>query len=418
MQLLRTSIRNKLLLITGIGTTLVLLAALYGLWSSHSALLQIELQLQQGNTTAIQNTISQGQQGIGTSLVLMGIAIAIAFVLFLGFVQMRIVQPAHQLSASLRQMAERNFAQPLPNLGEDELGHIARNAETIRGAMSAIIDELDQSSGALEVSASQLQEVIAITRKGVEQQLSETEQVASAINEMNSTMQEVVEQARLASESAEEADHDARNGRRVVSRTIDDIDSLSREMEQASTTVAGLQQRSEEIGSVLDVIKGISQQTNLLALNAAIEAARAGEQGRGFAVVADEVRALATRTQKATEEVEEMIDQLQQGARQVFEVMEQSREHAQKSAQQSAEAGSSLESITAAVNNINQMNAHIASASSQQLGMADEINHNIIKISEIAEYSAEGSKRIDEANGQLTHISSRLSSLVASFRRN
>ena len=418
MQLLRTSIRNKLLLITGIGTTLVLLAALYGLWSSHSALLQIELQLQQGNTTAIQNTISQGQQGIGTSLVLMGIAIAIAFVLFLGFVQMRIVQPAHQLSASLRQMAERNFAQPLPNLGEDELGHIARNAETIRGAMSAIIDELDQSSGSLEVSASQLQEVIAITRKGVEQQLSETEQVASAINEMNSTMQEVVEQARLASESAEEADHDARNGRRVVSRTIDDIDSLSREMEQASTTVAGLQQRSEEIGSVLDVIKGISQQTNLLALNAAIEAARAGEQGRGFAVVADEVRALATRTQKATEEVEEMIDQLQQGARQVFEVMEQSREHAQKSAQQSAEAGSSLESITAAVNNINQMNAHIASASSQQLGMADEINHNIIKISEIAEYSAEGSKRIDEANGQLTHISSRLSSLVASFRRN
>ena len=418
MQLLRTSIRNKLLLITGIGTTLVLLAALYGLWSSHSALLQIELQLQQGNTTAIQNTISQGQQGIGTSLVLMGIAIAIAFVLFLGFVQMRIVQPAHQLSASLRQMAERNFAQPLPNLGEDELGHIARNAETIRGAMSAIIDELDQSSGSLEVSASQLQEVIAITRKGVEQQLSETEQVASAINEMNSTMQEVVEQARLASESAEEADHDARNGRRVVSRTIDDIDSLSREMEQASTTVAGLQQRSEEIGSVLDVIKGISQQTNLLALNAAIEAARAGEQGRGFAVVADEVRALATRTQKATEEVEEMIDQLQQGARQVVEVMEQSREHAQKSAQQSAEAGSSLESITAAVNNINQMNAHIASASSQQLGMADEINHNIIKISEIAEYSAEGSKRIDEANGQLTHISSRLSSLVASFRRN
>ncbi|MBE0510260.1 MAG: hypothetical protein K0A95_05535 [Chromatiales bacterium] len=426
MHFLRASVRNKLLLITGTGTTLVLLAALFGFWASQQGLAGIGQLLQQGSQlqgqdtqalAAIGQVMENTQQKMRLAMLLMGIAVLIAFVSFLYYVQQHIVLPARQLSAILGQMAKRNFNQSLPKLGEDELGQIASSGETIRNAMQAIITELEQSSNQLTASASQLQEVIAITRQGVEQQLSETEQVAAAIHQMTTTMHDMVEQAQQAAQSAAEADQDAGKGRRVVARTIDDIEALSSEMEQASLTVAGLQQRSVEIGSVLDVIKGISQQTNLLALNAAIEAARAGEQGRGFAVVADEVRALATRTQKATEEVEAMIAQLQDGAEKAVQVIVQSREHAQAGAGQSAEAGSSLEAITAAVDRISQMNAHISDAAIQQQHMAEEINRNIMNISEIAEHSAEGSKRIDEAQGQLNGLSSRLSALVASFHR-
>ena len=208
--------------------------------------------------------------------------------------------------------------------------------------MGAIVDELNASSHQLDTAVSQLSEVIEITRSGVEQQLQETEQVAAAINEMTSTMQEVATHATIAAESAGNADSAANAGRRIVAHTIDDIETLAQELENAARTIHGLESESEKIGSVLDVIKGISEQTNLLALNAAIEAARAGEQGRGFAVVADEVRALATRTQQSTEEIEAMISRLQSGAQEAVKVMEQSRQHAQHSTEKSAEAGSSL----------------------------------------------------------------------------
>ena len=426
MHFILSSIRNKLLIITGVGTTLVLLAALFGFWASHQGLNQMAQIIGQPDATQergvneqlnhITEVTEQTRSRMNTALIFMALAIAFAFGSFLTYIQRQIVNPAHRLSHSLQRMAERDFSTAIPSLGDDELGQIADSAETIRQAMSTIVNELDQSSGQLEISAAQLQEVIAITRQGVEQQLRETSQVAESIGHMTNTMYQVAEQAQQAAESAREADQDAGKGHQVVTQTINDINSLSQEIAQAGSTVEGLKQRSEEIGAVLDVIQGISEQTNLLALNAAIEAARAGEQGRGFAVVADEVRALATRTQKATEEVEAMIAQLQQGAQQVVAVMEQSRHHTQQSAQQSNEAGNSLKAITAAVERISQMNAHIATASSEQQGVAEEINRNIMNISEIAEHSAEGSKRIDEANSQLNSISQRLSALVASFR--
>lgn len=362
--------------------------------------------------------ISHAHGDVITGLVFMAIAVTIAFVTFLVYVQKQILVPSRNLSHALREMAGRNFTRTIRRHTNDELGEIAESAETIRSAMGAIVDELNASSHQLDTAVSQLSEVIEITRSGVEQQLQETEQVAAAINEMTSTMQEVATHATIAAESAGNADSAANAGRRIVAHTIDDIETLAQELENAARTIHGLESESEKIGSVLDVIKGISEQTNLLALNAAIEAARAGEQGRGFAVVADEVRALATRTQQSTEEIEAMISRLQSGAQEAVKVMEQSRQHAQHSTEKSAEAGSSLEAITAAVSQITEMNAQIADASNQQRGVAEEINSNIINISEIAEHSAEGSKRIDEANTNLTDISKRLAELVSTFRVN
>jgi len=360
--------------------------------------------------------IEYAHSDVTLGLIFMAIAVAIAFLTFLLYMQRQVVVPARELSERLKHMAARDFSGKIERRTNDELGDIADSAETIRSAMHGIIDDLNESSTQLDDAVSQLSEVIEITRRGVEQQLDETEQVATAINEMTSTMQDVAGNAGMAADSANNADSAAQNGRRIVSKTMDDIESLAQEMENAARTIQGLESESESIGGVLDVIKGISEQTNLLALNAAIEAARAGEAGRGFAVVADEVRALATRTQQSTEEIESMISRLQEGAQTAVKVMEQSRQHAHSSTEQSAEAGTSLEEITAAVSQITQMNAQIADASQQQRGVAEEINRNIINISEIAEHSAEGSKRIDEANRNLTGISKRLADLVTTFR--
>ncbi len=393
MQWLMGSIRNKILLITGIGTGLLLAAALYGFRDA---------ELDSDELMA----------GLG----LMAVAILIAFVVFITYLQRQVLTPTRELAEHLRRLAEGDFSQPIKRKTHDELGDIADSAETIRIVLSGTISEVAQSSNDITDAVDQLTDVINITRQGVEDQLKQTEQVAGAITEMNATMREVADNANHAAEAAQQADSEADSGRRVVGRTIDDIDALAREVEQAAGVIDRLGQDSEAIGAVLDVIQGISEQTNLLALNAAIEAARAGEQGRGFAVVADEVRALASRTKQATSEVNEMIQRLQSGAREAVKVMHKSQENAQASVTQASEAGGSLQAITAAVARINEMNGQIADASVQQSRLSGDLNQSIDRITEVAEYSAEGTKRIDEANRGLTRSSEQLRGLVGKFK--
>jgi methyl-accepting chemotaxis protein len=359
---------------------------------------------------------SHAHDTIQTGLIAMALAIIFAFLQFNFSLQKFILKPSHELSEKLKRMAAHDFSIPIVRHSNDELGDIAESACTIREAMLEMVRELHTASTQLDTSVSQLTEVIEITRNGVEQQLRQTEQVAAAINEMTSSMQEVAEHAGIAADSANSADGAAQDGRRIVTDTIENIESMAQEMQSATGTISGLEQESEKIGGVLDVIKDISEQTNLLALNAAIEAARAGEQGRGFAVVADEVRALATRTQKSTEEIEEMIERLQTGAAQAVAVMEKSRLHTQSSTEQSASAGTSLENITSSVTQITRMNAQIAEAATQQMHVVEEINRNIMSISEITELSSEGGKRIYEANTNLNGISERLRQLVTTFK--
>jgi methyl-accepting chemotaxis protein len=235
------------------------------------------------------------------------------------------------------------------------------------------------------------------------------------MNEMAATVQEVSRNAQYAADGALKADEEARNGAAVVTETIAAINSLSGNVENASEVIQRLEAESENIGSVLDVIRGIAEQTNLLALNAAIEAARAGEQGRGFAVVADEVRTLASRTQQSTSEIQEMIERLQQGSKNAVAVMEEGRRQTQAGVEQAARAGQTLQDITAAITSIRDLNTQIASAAEQQASVAEEINRSIVSINEVADETSLGMREAAMSSNQLTQYASQLQSLVERF---
>ena len=243
-------------------------------------------------------------------------------------------------------------------------------------------------------------------------QQNETDLVATAMNEMTSTVEEVARNAEHASEAAREANTAAGNGYDVANQTKNEIDKLVSDVSHASEVIAKLEAESQNIGVVLDVIKGIAEQTNLLALNAAIEAARAGEQGRGFAVVADEVRTLASRTQESTSEIEGMIGRLQSGVNNTVEVMHVALEKGHQGSQQVDATLQSLKEIMDAVGRINDLNAQIATAAEEQSQVANEINGNIVNISELATNTTKDARESRETSVKLAGVSTTMSNLV------
>jgi len=325
----------------------------------------------------------------------------------------RATRELEQASAGL---ADGNLSSRANYQGKDELAHIATAFNTMGDRFATIIQQLSSATGQLAAAAEETSAITEQTSTGIHQQQSETEQVATAMNEMTATVQEVAHSAARAADAAHKADEEASSGKQVVTRTIDVIDNLANEVEEAANVIHQLEQDSEQIGTVLDVIRGIAEQTNLLALNAAIEAARAGEQGRGFAVVADEVRTLASRTQKSTAEIQGMIERLQAGAGNAVKVMETSRAQAQIGVEQVAQAGASLDSITQAVTTINDLNAQIASAAEEQSSVAEEINRNIVNISHVGEQTNQGAQQTAEASEELARLAEQLQGLVSQFR--
>jgi methyl-accepting chemotaxis protein len=299
---------------------------------------------------------------------------------------------------------------------KDEFGDLARSFNAYVASLQHIIQEATQSSTRMSASAEQLSVITHESQRGGQQQQSEVDQVATAMNEMSATVQEVARNAAVAAEAARKANGEANNGQKVVSETVNAINEVAAEVESATAVIHKLNADSNQIGTVLDVIRGIAEQTNLLALNAAIEAARAGEQGRGFAVVADEVRTLATRTQESTREIQKMIESLQVGTRNAVQVMEHGRSKAHASVQQAASAGESLNSITGVVGTISDMNAQIASAAEEQGAVAEEINRNIVNISQITGQTAAGAGQIASASKELVQLAVRMQGLVGSFK--
>ena len=304
----------------------------------------------------------------------------------------------------------------LDESGRCELGQMSRGFNRFLAKVQNLVREVAGSSSQLASAANQLAAVTHETRDGLMRQHSETDQVATAMNEMSATVQEVARNTSAAAESAHQAEDEARKGSKVVTQTIEAIDALAREVDKVGGVIAKLESDSENIGVVLDVIRGIAEQTNLLALNAAIEAARAGEQGRGFAVVADEVRTLAQRTQKSTEEIQQMIQKLQAGAVEAVKVMEEGRNQAERSVEQAAKAGESLQAITRAVTTITDMNTQIASAAEEQSAVAEEMNRNVVNISGVADQTAQGAQQTASASEQLAALAAQLQSMIGQFK--
>ena len=298
----------------------------------------------------------------------------------------------------------------------DELGElqqgIQRMGSTLRDLIGGIRDGVTQIASAAE----ELSAVTEQTSAGVNSQKVETDQVATAMNEMSATVQEVARNAEQASQAASAADSEARAGDKVVGEAIAQIERLATEVVRSADAMTQLEQESDKIGKVMDVIKAVAEQTNLLALNAAIEAARAGEAGRGFAVVADEVRGLAQRTQQSTEEIENLVSGLQNGTRQVSSIMLSSRELTDSSVALTRKAGTSLGSITQTVSSIQAMNQQIAAAAEQQSSVAEEISRSIISVRDISEQTASASEETAASSVELARLGNQLQTMVSHFR--
>ena len=276
--------------------------------------------------------------------------------------------------------------------------------------------EVMGASTQISSSTDEMNEITNRNQANTNEQHSQIDQVATAINQMTATVQEVAQNTSAAADAAVNADDEANKGHDIVNQMLQSINTLENKVGNASQVVSDLEKDSQNIGTVLDVIKSIAEQTNLLALNAAIEAARAGEQGRGFAVVADEVRTLASRTQQSTSEIEEMITRLQNGSHNAVSAMEEGRQETEKAVEQTAAVSQSLNGIVEAVGVIKDMNQQVATAGEEQNAVANEINQSISQISHGAQDSAEAAEITANASSVLANLGQQLQEQTRYFK--
>ena len=298
----------------------------------------------------------------------------------------------------------------------DELGAIVQSFNKMQDKLQKTIHHVTTTTAQQAAATEQMAAISEQTREGVTQQCTETDQVVTATNEMSATVQEVARSAVRAAEAARNAETEVSNSGKEVKEAINAITILSEGVDNIGLVMNEVQTESENIGTVLNVIEGIAEQTNLLALNAAIEAARAGEQGRGFAVVADEVRLLAQRTQESTAQIQETINRLHINTLKAVETVGENSGRAQASVEQAARAITSLDAITQAIGTITEMNTQIASASGQQSQVATEINESIVCISEVNARTAKGAEQSAQSSQQLKDLSAELQALVGEFK--
>ncbi|MGM0593911.1 MAG: methyl-accepting chemotaxis protein [Pseudomonadota bacterium] len=351
-------------------------------------------------------------QGVASLPLLIGAIITLALgygltALFMG--------PIGRAVGKAREKVDNPLMQYIYTGRTDEAGQLQLAMKMQDSEMGAILGRVSDSSVTLTRNAETLATTVEETNSDIQQQQAETDQVATAVNEMSASIQEVANNASQAADAATSARTEAESGMAVVNTTAEAIGELAKEISEAGEVIEQLRKDSDEITTVLEVIGGIAEQTNLLALNAAIEAARAGEQGRGFAVVADEVRTLASRSQSATQEIREMIDKLQNAAYKAVSVMDASKERSSASVEQAGQAANSLQSITDAVNVISDMSAQIATAVEEQSSVADEVSRSITTIRSSAEHTAETSGEMERAARDMSGLASDLRQLIQYF---
>ena len=328
----------------------------------------------------------------------------------------QIVIPLRQTLETVERVAAGDLTHNYDTPRRDEMGQLQRAVQHMTVGLRELISGITDGVTQIASAAEELSAVTEQTSAGVNSQKVETDQVATAMHEMAATVQEVARNAEEASEAAVAADQQAREGDKVVGEAIAQIERLAIEVGHSTEAMGHLKRESDKIGSVLDVIKSVAQQTNLLALNAAIEAARAGEAGRGFAVVADEVRSLAQRTQQSTEEIEELIAGLQSGTLQVANSMDSSRILTDSSVELTRRAGESLGNITRTVSTIQGMNQQIAAAAEQQSAVAEEINRSVLNVRDVSEQTSAASEETAASSIELARLGTHLQGLVGRFK--
>ncbi|WP_213940148.1 methyl-accepting chemotaxis protein [Pseudomonas sp. dw_612] len=367
--------------------------------------------------TVSQTVVRDTDAAHAKNLLLMATVLALAFGLLAAWaITRQIVIPLSQTLKVAERVAAGDLTHNLISERQDELGQLQRAMQSMTLGLRELIGGISDGVTQIASAAEELSAVTEQTSAGVNSQKVETDQVATAMHEMTATVQEVARNAEEASEAAVAADQQAREGDKVVGEAIAQIERLAIEVGNSTAAMSDLKRESDKIGSVLDVIKSVAQQTNLLALNAAIEAARAGEAGRGFAVVADEVRSLAQRTQKSTEEIEELIVGLQTGTQQVATIMDNSRSLTDSSVELTRRAGGSLESITRTVSAIQSMNQQIAAAAEQQSAVAEEINRSVLNVRDVSEQTSAASEETAASSVELARLGTHLQMLVGRFK--
>nr|WP_314570616.1 methyl-accepting chemotaxis protein [uncultured Pseudomonas sp.] len=336
--------------------------------------------------------------------------------LFAWLLTRSIVKPIDQALVAAEAIAEGNLTQPIRAEGRDEAARLLLAMQKMQGKLRDTLQRISGSATQLASAAEELNSVTDEGARGLTQQNNEIEQAATAVNEMTSAVEEVARNAVSTSEASRDATTSASDGRDLVMETVSAIERMSGDVQSTADLIGHLAAESRDIGKVLDVIRGLADQTNLLALNAAIEAARAGEAGRGFAVVADEVRALAHRTQQSTSEIERMIGSIQGGTEQAVDSMRNSTERAESTLNIAKGAGMALETINGAIVQINERNLVIASAAEEQAQVAREVDRNLVNIRDLSVQTAAGSAQTTAASGELARLAVDLNAMVARFK--
>jgi methyl-accepting chemotaxis protein len=388
------------------------LTALNRMQTAGNQLLEYSIELEKSQAEKRDADTRQGKVLLSTAALL-----ALLFgILAAWLITRQITVPLQQTLVAVDRVANGDLTHNLDVQRRDELGQLQQSMQRMTLALRSLVSGISDGVTQIASAAEELSAVTEQTSAGVTSQKVETDQLATAMNEMAATVQEVARNAEQASEAAVAADQQAREGDKVVNQAIAQIERLATEVGHSSEAVNHLKQESDKIGGILDVIKSVAEQTNLLALNAAIEAARAGEAGRGFAVVADEVRSLAQRTQTSTQEIEALITALQNGTQEVTRAMDSSLELTGSSVELTRKAGVSLESITQTVSAIQSMNQQIATAAEQQSAVAEEINRSVINVRDVSEQTSAASEETAASSVELARLGTHLQSLVGRFR--
>jgi methyl-accepting chemotaxis protein len=370
-----------------------------------------ELRQQGGAQSLLISADAERTVWIGILVMLVSGALIGLFSLWL--VNRSLVQPIRELIEYVAQLSRGRLSERVASTRQDELGKLAVAANTLRDFLAETFNRLQRSASDLDSASGELNAIAGLMSQGTNEQFNRTDQVATAMNEMSATAQEVARHAADAARAADDADHSAQQGEQVMQGTIHTITQMRGEIANTATVIRRLESDSARIGKVLEVIRGIAEQTNLLALNAAIEAARAGEAGRGFAVVADEVRSLAQRTAASISEINQIIHTVQTGAVDAAQAIESGQSRSEESVEQVTQAGAMLERITAAVEAIRDMNRQIATAAEEQTSVAEDISRNLTEITAIASTNLDNVQRTEAASRNLHGLSGQLNEVTA-----